>query len=172
MDSLKGCYDLEAVIRGIRKFDASKKVVSEELIAELAHIQERLYNIKAEENIKKADDFLESISKNRGIIQVETKKIFYEDIVQGTGSPLGPEENTIRIKYSIRTLDGIELINTFPQDLPDVIDLRTTIPGFAQGVQGMRTGGRRRLYIHPDYAYKSSGYIPPYSLLIVEVEFD
>ena len=37
-------------------------------------------------------------------------------------------------------------------------------------VEGMRVGERRKIFIHPDLAYKTIGHVPPNSLLIVEVE--
>jgi len=46
------------------------------------------------------------------------------------------------------------------------------IPGFSQGVAGMRVGGQRRVVIPPNLAYGSQGTsgIPPNSTLIFEVE--
>lgn len=47
-----------------------------------------------------------------------------------------------------------------------------TIPGIDQGVRGMRSGGRRRVYIPASMAYGSSGQgsIPPNAALVFEVE--
>lgn len=47
------------------------------------------------------------------------------------------------------------------------------IPGFDQGVRGMRVGGRRRVYVPPSLAYGSQGSgsdIPPNASLVFEVE--
>jgi peptidylprolyl isomerase len=47
------------------------------------------------------------------------------------------------------------------------------IPGFEEGVRGMRVGGRRRLILPSDLAYGSRGHgklIPPYATLIYDVE--
>ena len=48
------------------------------------------------------------------------------------------------------------------------------IPGFDQGVRGMRVGGKRRMYIPPSLAYGSSGsnggQIPPNASIVFEVE--
>ena len=50
----------------------------------------------------------------------------------------------------------------------------TIIPGFEQGVRGMRVGGRRRMYVPPGLAYGSSGSqdgrIPPNASIVFEVE--
>lgn len=47
------------------------------------------------------------------------------------------------------------------------------IPGFDQGVRGMRVGGKRRMYIPPSLAYGSAGsggVIPPNASIVFEVE--
>lgn len=46
------------------------------------------------------------------------------------------------------------------------------IPGFDEGVAGIRVGGKRKLVLRPDLAYgkQGSGAIPPNSTLIFEVD--
>ena len=54
-----------------------------------------------------------------------------------------------------------------------VIGSGTLIPGFDQGVRGMRVGGRRRMYIPPSLAYGSQGSpprIPGNASIVFEVE--
>lgn len=49
---------------------------------------------------------------------------------------------------------------------------RTIIEGVDQGMRGLCVGEKRRMAIHPDWAYGSSGTsgIPPNSVLIFDVE--
>lgn len=53
-----------------------------------------------------------------------------------------------------------------------VVGSGTLIPGFDQGVRGMKVGGRRRMYVPPSMAYGSSGSgpIPPNASIVFEVE--
>lgn len=49
---------------------------------------------------------------------------------------------------------------------------RSVIPGFEQGVVGMRVGGKRRVYIPSSLGYGSqgSGPIPPNAALVFEID--
>jgi FKBP-type peptidyl-prolyl cis-trans isomerase FkpA len=54
-----------------------------------------------------------------------------------------------------------------------VLGANAVIPGFDQGVTGMRVGGIRRIIIPPDRAYGAggvAGVIPPNATLLFEVE--
>jgi FKBP-type peptidyl-prolyl cis-trans isomerase FkpA len=54
-----------------------------------------------------------------------------------------------------------------------VLGTNAVIPGFDQGVTGMRVGGMRRIIIPPDRAYGAggvAGIIPPNATLLFEVE--
>jgi FKBP-type peptidyl-prolyl cis-trans isomerase FkpA len=54
-----------------------------------------------------------------------------------------------------------------------VIGANQVIPGFDQGVTGMRVGGMRRIIVPPDRAYGAggvAGIIPPNATLLFEVE--
>lgn len=53
-----------------------------------------------------------------------------------------------------------------------VVGSGTLIPGFDQGVRGMRVGGKRRIYVPPSMAYGSAGQgpVPPNASIVFEVE--
>lgn len=58
--------------------------------------------------------------------------------------------------------------------LPFTIGAGGLIPGFEQGVAGMRVGGQRRIIIPPELAYgargSNDGSIPPNATIVFEVE--
>jgi FKBP-type peptidyl-prolyl cis-trans isomerase FkpA len=110
-----------------------------------------------------------------------TGTIETEELVVGTGA-VAARVNTMTVHYIGRLQSGTVLDETYTQNRPFSFRIgadqaiRSTcqaIPGFEQGVVGMRVGGKRRITIPPDLAYGSRGLppaIPPNATLIVEVE--
>jgi FKBP-type peptidyl-prolyl cis-trans isomerase len=96
-----------------------------------------------------------------------------EDLVVGTGATvvLG---DIVTVNYVGTLLNGTVFGNsaTDGQSLTFQVGALRLIPGFEQGVLGMRVGGKRRLTIPPSLAYGSSGQgpIPPNSTIRFEVD--
>ena len=101
---------------------------------------------------------------------LENGKLIYEVIKEGQGSSIIQKGRPFLAHYRISTLAGKEIVNTFTEESPRKISLTEVIAGFRIGVQGMRVGEQRKVFIHPDLAYKTFGHVPPNSLLVVEVE--
>lgn len=83
-------------------------------------------------------------------------------------NPAGPESKGTRVQGSTDIIQG-QVVGP----ITFVIGDRTLIPGFDQGVRGMRVGGKRRMYIPPSLAYGSQGsppQIPPNASIVFEVE--
>jgi peptidylprolyl isomerase len=61
-----------------------------------------------------------------------------------------------------------------PEEPPEVVlGEESLIPGLAEGVLGMRVGGRRRLIIPSDLAYGARGkpgLVPPFATLIYDIQ--
>jgi FKBP-type peptidyl-prolyl cis-trans isomerase len=89
-----------------------------------------------------------------------------EAIVPGTGRMPAPDE-LVLIDYAGRLADGTQ----FDAGQGAVLFVSRVVPGFAQGLMQMRTGGRYRLFVPADLAYgeRGAGPIPPNSDLVFEV---
>lgn len=98
------------------------------------------------------------------------KKLYHKVLKTGSGSII-ESFSTCLFHFKITTLDGNCITDTYEEGIPRTICLSNTIPGFTKGVEGMKAGEKRKLYIHPDLAYRKIGLIvPPQTLLIIDVE--
>jgi FKBP-type peptidyl-prolyl cis-trans isomerase len=96
----------------------------------------------------------------------------YEIIVEGTGRQ-PKATDYVKVHYTGALIDGTVFDNSYGGE-PVEFPLQGVIPGWSEGLMLMHEGGTSRLYIPSALAYGSQGaggIIPPYSILIFEVEF-
>ena len=69
-------------------------------------------------------------------------------------------------------LDGTEFDSSVKRGQPAEFALDSVIPGWSEGVQLMRVGGKARLHVPSELAYRDRGVgpIPPGSVLVFELE--
>jgi FKBP-type peptidyl-prolyl cis-trans isomerase len=93
----------------------------------------------------------------------------FEDIQCGDGEEAG-RGDTVSVKYRGTLEDGKEFDSgTYPFQIGSGM----VIPGWEEGIAGMKVGGQRKLIIPPDLAYGAQGsppVIPPNAILIFDVE--
>jgi FKBP-type peptidyl-prolyl cis-trans isomerase len=99
--------------------------------------------------------------------------LYVEDVELGTGEAVGMGQGAM-VHYTGRFATGEEFDTSRDGDPPleFVIGAGSVIPGWEEGVAGMKVGGRRRLVIPPHLAYGSEGRpgIPPNATLVFDVE--
>jgi FKBP-type peptidyl-prolyl cis-trans isomerase len=93
-----------------------------------------------------------------------------EDITVGTGATVVVGD-TVTVRYVGTFLDG-RVFDPGTAPITFRVGAAQVIPGFEQGMVGMRIGGRRRLTIPSSLAYGAagSGPIPPNTPIRFEVE--
>ena len=93
----------------------------------------------------------------------------YEEIECGDGEEAG-RGDTVNVKYRGTLENGKEFdAGVYPFQ----IGAGMVIPGWEEGIAGMKVGGKRKLTIPPDLAYGAQGsppVIPPNATLIFDVE--
>ncbi len=99
----------------------------------------------------------------------------YEDLVVGTG-PEAVAGKTVTVDYTGTLPNGTVFDTSLQagrQPFSFTLGAGQVIPGWDEGVAGMKVGGKRKLVIPPDQGYGAQGYppvIPGNSTLIFEVE--
>jgi FKBP-type peptidyl-prolyl cis-trans isomerase len=102
------------------------------------------------------------------------EKLQIEDIIIGEGKEATTGAK-ITVNYAGTLTDGTKFDSSFDRDEPFtfVFGVGQVIPGWDEGLVGMKVGGKRKLTIPSDMAYGEAGagdVIPPNSTLIFEVE--
>lgn len=112
------------------------------------------------ENAKKA-----GVTVTKSGLQVEI-------LEAGTGkSPKATD--TVKVHYTGKLIDGTVFDSSVQRGEPIDFPLNRVIPGWTEGLQHLKVGGKAVLVIPPELAYGDSGagnVIPPKATLVFEVE--
>jgi FKBP-type peptidyl-prolyl cis-trans isomerase len=97
-----------------------------------------------------------------------------EEITVGTGATAALGD-VVTVHYILSLENGNVLQSSYDGGTPlgpFQIGVGAVIPGFEQGILGMRVGGRRRVTVPPSLAYGAAGNgpIPPNATIRFEIE--
>jgi peptidylprolyl isomerase len=98
----------------------------------------------------------------------------YWDLLTGEGEPAA-KGHTVSVVYRAWVENGKEFASSISDKKPTTFTLGIgqVIPGWEEGVEGMKIGGRRQLRIPPNLAYGAEQvhpFVPANSTLIYDVE--
>ena len=86
--------------------------------------------------------------------------LIIHDLVVGTGAAAA-STNTVEIQYvGTNYADGKAFDSSWSRGQATSFPLNSVIPGFAQGIAGMKVGGRREVVIPPALGYGPNGSPP------------
>jgi len=87
-------------------------------------------------------------------------QLVVKDLVVGTGAKAAASA-TVRVQYvGVNYDNGQEFDSSWSRGQPADFPLANVIPGFSQGIVGMKVGGRRELVIPPVLGYGAQGSPP------------
>ncbi|MES2121871.1 MAG: FKBP-type peptidyl-prolyl cis-trans isomerase N-terminal domain-containing protein [Chlamydiota bacterium] len=161
-------FDIAQVIKGLQdEFSGKDSPMSEmECVQAIASVQERVFKEQSEQNLQKAETFLAENTKKEGVVSLEEGKVQYHIDTTGKGSDVELHHSPL-IRYTGKYLDGTVFSASKEEES---LSLDEVIPGLRAGLLGMKEGEKRTIFIHPELAYGTSGYLPPNSLLTFEIE--
>ncbi len=98
----------------------------------------------------------------------------YWDIQTGAGAP-ATKGHAVKVLYTAWVENGKEFASSTSDGKPPIFTLGAgqVIPGWEEGVEGMKVGGKRQLRSPPNLAYGAAGIpgtVPPNATLIFDVE--
>jgi FKBP-type peptidyl-prolyl cis-trans isomerase FklB len=130
----------------------------------------KLAEAKSAEARKEGESYLEKNKSNEGV-KSTASGLQYKNNVEGSGA--NPDENDeVTVHYEGRLIDGTIFDSSIKRGEPATFGLNQVIPGWTEGLQLMKEGGKTTFYIPQQLAYgaQDMGTIPAYSTLIFEVE--
>ncbi len=92
----------------------------------------------------------------------------------GTG-PAAKAGDNVQVRYTGKLTNGTVFdssVGRSPDYIPFQLGKGNVIPGWDEGIAGMKVGGKRQLTIPPELGYGATGQgpIPPNATLIFDVE--
>jgi FKBP-type peptidyl-prolyl cis-trans isomerase FkpA/FKBP-type peptidyl-prolyl cis-trans isomerase FklB len=167
-------------MEGLRATYAGEETLltREEALAErqkfIEQRQQRLEQERAEEatvNREEGEAFLAQNAQNDDVMVTESG-LQYRVIEEGEGDrPSATDRVTVHYRGTL--INGVEFDSSYARGEPATFGLNQVIPGWTEGLQLMREGGKYEFFIPSDLAYGEQGRpgpIGPNATLIFEVE--
>lgn len=125
----------------------------------------------SDKNLKEGEAFLKENGAKKGVITTSSG-LEYTVLQEGNG-PSPKSTDTVTVNYRGTLLDGTEFDSSYKRGQPATFEVSHVIPGWVEGLQLMKTGGKYRLFIPAKLAYGERGAgqdIGPNAALIFDVE--
>lgn len=167
--------DSKALSRGIEDgLKDSKLALSDEemqsAMMKLNEERQKEMRALAEKNKGESDKFLNKNKEAEGV-KVTASGLQYIIKEEGKGaSPKG--DDIVVVNYRGTLVDGKEFDSSFKRNQPAEFPLKGVIPGWTEGLQLMKKGGKATFFIPPELGYgdRPRQNIPANAILIFDVE--
>ena len=157
---------------------AEAMLTDEEINAEMSAFQERLQAeaeaermAQAQSNLEAGRAYMEEMSSN-GDVQTTESGLQYIVMEPGEGdSPVAAD--SVEVHYEGRLIDGSVFDSSFERGQTVTFGLTQVIPGWTEGLQLMKPGGKFKFIIPPELGYGEGGageMIGPNATLVFDVE--
>jgi FKBP-type peptidyl-prolyl cis-trans isomerase len=128
-------------------------------------------NTNPSDNLLKGQAFLKENATKPGV-HTTPSGLQYKVITEGHGKKPAATD-TVVVNYRGTTIDGVEFDSSYKRNEPIEFPLNGVIPGWTEGVQLMKEGGKVQLFIPSNLAYGTrgaGGVIAPDATLVFDIE--
>ncbi len=157
---------------------AEAKMTDEEINTEMSAFQERRQAdaeaervAQAQSNLEAGKAYMEEMSANE---EVRTTESGLQFIVMEAGEGDNPvAADSVEVHYEGRLIDGSVFDSSFERGQTVTFGLTQVIPGWTEGLQLMKPGGKFKFIIPPELGYGEGGagqMIGPNATLVFDVE--
>ena len=168
--------DVNTFIKGVRDAHAKKERIYTEAELQAAYVEfqkemQTKHLQQAKDTASSNDSFLAENAKKPGVITTASG-LQYKITKEGTGKQ-PTADSQVSVHYKGQLLDGKVFDSSYDRGQPVEFPLNQVIPGWTEGLQLIKEGGKATLYIPAKLAYGEQGVpgtIPPNSTLIFDVE--
>jgi len=177
---VKGEVDIDALVKGMEETLAGKEPRLDDEAREKikSEVSKKLQQKQMEERTAKAaaaeaagKKFLAENGARAGV-KTTASGLQYEIVTEGSGAtPKATDKVTVHYKGTL--IDGTEFDSSYARGQPVTFPLGNVIPGWTEGLQLVKTGGKAKLFIPANLAYGERGAgakIGPNETLVFEVE--
>jgi len=172
-------FDVETLIAAIRDSAAGKEpqVPSEEMVALLTELQQKVrqeqaeaFQKLAEENLKNSEELLNTNRTKNGIVALPSG-IQYRVIEEGDGARPGME-STVKVHYRGSKINGLEFDSSFARGVPEQFTVNSVLRGWQEVLPLMKTGSTWQIFVPPELAFGARGNPPvgPNEALIFDLK--
>jgi FKBP-type peptidyl-prolyl cis-trans isomerase FklB len=159
---------LDVIMKGLKdSLGRQEPTLSEERqTLVIREIQARQINEMAET----AKEFLTANSQQEGI-KITDSGLQYLVLEAGEGESPQSDSNVV-VHYEGRLINNQMFDSSLQRGEPARFNLSQVIPGWTEGLQLMKEGGKVRFFIPPELGYGPGGTqnIPPHSVLVFDVQ--
>ena len=170
--------DKSELIAGVQDAFADKSKLSDQEIEQTLQAFETRVKTAAQEKMEKdateneakGKTYRDAFAKEKGVKTSKTG-LMYKVEKEGTGDA-PKDSDTVVVNYKGTLTDGKEFDNSYKRGEPLSFRLDGVIPGWTEGLNNIKKGGKIKLVIPPDLAYGKTGVpgIPANSTLVFDVE--
>lgn len=167
--------DVKQLAHGLEDgLNGQKPVLTDEemqaAMMKLAESRQKEMKVLADKNKQESDAFLAQ-NKTADGVKVTPSGLQYKITEEGNGPSPKPDD-TVVVQYRGTLIDGKEFDSSYKRKMPAEFPVKGVIPGWTEGLQLMKKGGKATFWIPPELAYgdRPRQNIPPNATLIFDVE--